>query len=88
VDRLGARIIVTVGGLLVGLSWLGSGLAHSLSALYAWYALGGVGVGAVYGACVGSVLKWFSDRRGLSPPAWRSGPTGQGRPSPSSPSNA
>ncbi len=23
-------------------------------------------VGAVYGACVGSVLKWFPDRRGLA----------------------
>lgn len=66
VDRLGARIIVTAGGLLVGLSWVGSGLAQSLPALYAWYLLGGAGVGAVYGACVGSVLKWFPDRRGLA----------------------
>lgn len=66
VDRLGARIVVTVGGLLVGLSWIASGLAESLSGLYAGYLLGGVGVGAVYGACVGSVLKWFPDRRGLA----------------------
>lgn len=66
VDRLGARIVVAVGGLLVGLSWVGSGLAQSLRALYTWYVLGGVGVGAVYGACVGTVLKWFPDRRGLA----------------------
>jgi OFA family oxalate/formate antiporter-like MFS transporter len=66
VDRLGARIVVTTGGLLVGLSWIGSGLAQSLPALYAWYLLGGAGVGAVYGACVGTVLKWFPDRRGLA----------------------
>lgn len=66
VDRLGARIVVAVGGLLVGLSWVGSGLAQSLRALYAWYVLGGIGVGSVYGACVGTVLKWFPDRRGLA----------------------
>ena len=66
VDRLGARIVVAVGGLLVGLSWVGSGLAQSLSALYTCYLLGGAGVGAVYGACVGTVLKWFPDKRGLA----------------------
>jgi OFA family oxalate/formate antiporter-like MFS transporter len=66
VDRLGAPIVVFVGGLLVGLSWVGSGLAGSLPALYVCYILGGIGVGAVYGACVGAALKWFSDRRGLA----------------------
>jgi len=66
VDRLGARLIVSVGGLLVGLSWVGSGLADSLSALYVCYILGGIGVGTVYGACVGAALKWFPDKRGLA----------------------
>ncbi len=66
VDRFGARVVVAVGGLLVGLSWVGSGLAQSLSALYACYVLGGIGVGAVYGACVGTTLKWFPDTRGLA----------------------
>lgn len=66
VDRLGARVVVAVGGLLVGLSWVGSGLAQSLNALYSCYVLGGAGVGAVYGACVGTVLKWFPDRRGVA----------------------
>ena len=66
VDRLGAPIIVFAGGLLVGLGWVGSGMAGSLPALYIWYVLGGIGVGAVYGACVGAALKWFPDRRGLA----------------------
>ncbi len=66
VDRVGARLVVSVGGLLVGLGWIGSGFAQSLGAIYAWYALGGVGAGAVYGACVGTALKWFPDRRGLA----------------------
>ena len=66
VDRLGARSIVTAGSVLVGLGWIGSGLAGSLGALYGWYTLGGIGAGAVYGACVGTALKWFPDRRGLA----------------------
>jgi OFA family oxalate/formate antiporter-like MFS transporter len=66
VDRLGARLIVSIGGVLVGLSWIGSGLTHSLAGLYMAYALGGVGAGAVYGACIGTALKWFPDRRGLA----------------------
>jgi OFA family oxalate/formate antiporter-like MFS transporter len=65
-DRLGSRFVLAGGGLLISLSWVGSGLASSLPALYVWYSLGGVGVGAVYGACVGTVLKWFPDRRGLA----------------------
>ena len=66
IDRLGARLMVTLGGLLVGVSWIGSGLANSVTALYIWYALGGIGAGAVYGASIGVALKWFPDRRGLA----------------------
>jgi OFA family oxalate/formate antiporter-like MFS transporter len=66
VDRFGARLIVSMGGILVGLSWIGSGMVHSLGALYVIYGLGGLGAGAVYGACVGTALKWFPDRRGLA----------------------
>ena len=66
IDRFGARKIVTFGGVLVGLGWVGSGLTQSLGGLYFWYALGGVGAGAVYGAAIGTALKWFPDRRGLA----------------------
>lgn len=66
VDRLGAGRIVMAGGVLVGASWIWSGLANSLHALWAAYALGGIGAGAVYGASVGTALKWFPDRRGLA----------------------
>jgi len=66
VDRFGARIVVALGGALVGLSWIGSGLATSLLQLYICYAIGGLGVGAVYGACLGLALKWFPDRRGFA----------------------
>jgi MFS transporter, OFA family, oxalate/formate antiporter len=66
VDRVGARAVVSAGGLLVGISWIGAGLVDSLRGLYVFYALGGVGAGAVYGASIGTALKWFPDRRGLA----------------------
>lgn len=65
VDRVGPRIVVALASVFVGAGWIGAGLAHSLAALYVVYAIGGVGAGAVYGACVGVAMKWFPDRRGL-----------------------
>lgn len=65
VDRFGPRLIVTMAGFLVAVGWVGSGLVNSLPALYAVYAIGGIGAGGVYSACVGVAMKWFPDRRGL-----------------------
>jgi OFA family oxalate/formate antiporter-like MFS transporter len=65
VDHLGPRIVIVLGGILVGLGWIGAGVAHSVASLVLWYALGGVGAGAVYGACIGNTLKWFPDHRGF-----------------------
>jgi OFA family oxalate/formate antiporter-like MFS transporter len=66
VDKLGARLVIAVAGVLVGLGWIGSGLTSSLGGLYFWYSVGGLGAGAVYGTCMGIALKWFPDRRGLA----------------------
>jgi OFA family oxalate/formate antiporter-like MFS transporter len=66
VDRFGPRIIVLGGGVLVAAAGVMNGLADSLVVLYAAAAIGGIGAGAVYGACVGNALKWFPDRRGLA----------------------
>jgi MFS transporter, OFA family, oxalate/formate antiporter len=66
VDRFGPRVVVLVGGVLVGLSWVMNARAASLTALYTAAIIGGVGAGAVYGTCVGNSLKWFTDRRGLA----------------------
>jgi OFA family oxalate/formate antiporter-like MFS transporter len=65
VDRFGPRLIVTIASLLVAVGWIGAGKVNTLPALYAVYAIGGVGAGAVYGGCVGVAMKWFPDRRGL-----------------------
>ena len=65
VDRFGPRIVVALASALVGVGWIGAGLANSLLALYVAYGLGGIGVGAVYSATIGIAMKWFPDRRGL-----------------------
>lgn len=65
VDRVGPRIIMMVGAVLIGIAWVGAGLAGSVYVLWFFYAVGGVGAGAIYGSCVGTALKWFPDHRGL-----------------------
>jgi OFA family oxalate/formate antiporter-like MFS transporter len=66
VDRFGPKIVVLIGGILVGIAWAMNSLADSLTFLYVAAAIGGVGAGAVYGTCIGNALKWFPDRRGLA----------------------
>jgi OFA family oxalate/formate antiporter-like MFS transporter len=66
VDKFGPRLLVALGGVFAGIGWYGSGKAESVSALYLWYAVCGIGAGIVYGTAVGSALKWFPDHRGLA----------------------
>jgi OFA family oxalate/formate antiporter-like MFS transporter len=66
VDRFGPKIVVLIGGVLVGVAWAINSVAGELWVLYVAAAIGGVGAGAVYGTCVGNALKWFPDRRGLA----------------------
>jgi OFA family oxalate/formate antiporter-like MFS transporter len=66
VDRLGPRLVLLAGGVLVGSSWVINSFASSLLVFYAAAVVGGVGAGAVYGTAVGNSLKWFTDRRGLA----------------------
>ncbi len=66
VDLFGPRLLVAVGGVLVGVAWVINSQASTLSTLYAGAIVGGVGAGIVYGMAVGNALKWFPDRRGLA----------------------
>ena len=66
VDRFGPKIVVLIGGVLVGVAWAMNAVADSLVILYTAAAIGGIGAGAVYGTCIGNALKWFPDRRGLA----------------------
>jgi OFA family oxalate/formate antiporter-like MFS transporter len=66
VDRFGPKIVVLIGGILVGIAWALNSIADSLTLLYVAAAIGGVGAGAVYGTCIGNALKWFPDWRGFA----------------------
>lgn len=66
VDKFGPRLLVAIGGVLAGIGWFGSGKAESVSGLYLWYGVCGIGAGIVYGTAVGSAMKWFPDHRGLA----------------------
>lgn len=66
VDRFGPRRVALLGGVLIGLSWVGASRVHSLITLYISYGvLGGVGSGMIYAAALATALKWFPDHRGL-----------------------
>jgi OFA family oxalate/formate antiporter-like MFS transporter len=66
IDRIGPKLTVCAGGLLIGASWALDSIAASLTVLYIGSALGGIGSGFIYGATVGNAIKWFPDRRGLA----------------------
>jgi OFA family oxalate/formate antiporter-like MFS transporter len=65
VDKIGPRVMIAFGGILVGIGWIGAGRAQTVEQLIAYYVLGGVGAGVIYGGTVGNALKWFPDHRGL-----------------------
>jgi len=66
VDRHGPRPVVMFGGLCAAAAWVMNSYAQSLGGLYAGAVIGGVGMGCVFGTCIGAALKWFPDRRGLA----------------------
>ncbi len=65
-DRIGPKLVVAVGGIMVALGWIVNSWASTLTMLYVGAALTGIGAGAVYATCVGTAVKWFPDRRGLA----------------------
>jgi MFS transporter, OFA family, oxalate/formate antiporter len=65
-DRFGPRLLVMVGGVLIGFSWMLFSWANTLTVLYLGGVIGGIGTGLVYGTCIGNALKWFQNRRGLA----------------------
>ena len=59
VDKFGPRYVGVTAGIMVALAWVINSRADSLPMLYLGAVVGGVGAGAVYGACVGNALKGF-----------------------------
>jgi OFA family oxalate/formate antiporter-like MFS transporter len=67
VDRFGPRLLIAVGALLSGGSWVLSAYVDNLWALYFTYGvLGGFGTGIIYVGIIGLMVRWFPDRRGLA----------------------
>ncbi|HUB11862.1 MAG TPA: oxalate/formate MFS antiporter [Acetobacteraceae bacterium] len=66
VDKLGPKLVVAFGGILVAAGWIINAEANSLMLLYAGAVVSGIGAGSVYATCVGGAVKWFPDRRGLA----------------------
>jgi OFA family oxalate/formate antiporter-like MFS transporter len=66
VDRKGPRLIATVGGAILGISWILAYLTTSLEWLYLSYGvIGGIGIGLAYNCPIPTGVRWFPDRRGL-----------------------
>jgi oxalate/formate antiporter len=67
VDRFGPRLLISLGALLSGASWVLSAYVDNLLALYFTYGvLGGFGTGIIYVGIIGLMVRWFPDRRGLA----------------------
>jgi MFS transporter, OFA family, oxalate/formate antiporter len=67
VDRFGPKLLISVGAIMSGGSWVLSSYVSSLAALYISYGvIGGFGTGIIYVGIIGLVVRWFPDRRGLA----------------------
>jgi oxalate/formate antiporter len=67
VDKFGPRLLLSIGALLTGLSWILAARATTVMALYLTYGLiGGIGTGIIYIGVVGHMVQWFPDKRGLA----------------------
>jgi oxalate/formate antiporter len=67
VDRFGPRLLISVGALMSGGSWVLAASVDNIWALYFTYGvIGGLGTGIIYVGIIGLMVRWFPDRRGLA----------------------
>src|SRR5689334_23637693 len=67
VDRFGPKLLISIGAIMSGGSWVLAAQAQSLTALYFTYGvIGGFGTGIIYVGIIGLMVRWFPDRRGLA----------------------
>ena len=65
-DRWGPRIPMTVGALLLIGGYAGTSWAPTITYVYLFYGIAGIGVGTVYTVAINTPVKWFTERRGLA----------------------
>src|SRR5665213_100787 len=67
VDRFGPRLLISVGAIMAGGSWILASMVTNIWALYLTYGIiGGFGTGIIYVGIIGLMVRWFPDRRGLA----------------------
>src|SRR5438105_166449 len=66
IDRIGPRIFITIAGVLCGIGWTALAFVHTITQLYVFYSIAGVGAAFVYSGSMACALKWFPDKRGLA----------------------
>lgn len=66
IDRIGARVFMTIAGVLCGIGWGALGHARTLPMFYLLYSIAGLGNAFVYCCSISVALKWFPDKRGLA----------------------
>ncbi len=66
-DRWGPRVVLTVGGCLLGSGIVLMSQAHALWQIYVFLGLiAASGMSAAYVPCNATVIRWFTQRRGLA----------------------
>ena len=67
VDRFGPRVLLSIGAIMTGASWVLSASVQSVWGIYLTYGvLGGLGTGIVYVGIVGLMVRWFPSSRGFA----------------------
>ena len=67
IDRVGSRVVTAVGGVVMGVGYLLSGLDANISMLTLTYGvIAGIGVGITYGVPLAIAAKWFPDKKGIA----------------------
>jgi len=66
-DKVGPKLVASVGGVLMGMGYILSGFIGSLPALiFTFGIIAGAGVACGYVTPIAATVKWFPDKRGLT----------------------
>ena len=66
VDKFGPRAGCSIGAVLIGVGMMGMAASDQLPALYASYAVAGLGVGIINAGAIGTAIRWYPTRRGFA----------------------
>src|SRR6202167_4888577 len=67
IETFGPKLLLAVGAIMTGLSWVLASSADTLMSVYVTYGLfGGIGTGIIYVGIVGLMVAWFPDTRGIA----------------------